>query len=64
MQMRAHSHLVTATQIFDVLSMSSGMGCIVNNVTVHTLRQKKHIVVVKCEQTLKLGKEIKPIVCL
>ena len=36
----AHSHLATTTQIFDVVTMSSGMGCIVTNVTVHTWRQK------------------------
>ena len=33
---RAHSHLTTAIQIFDVVSMSSEMGCIVTNVTVRT----------------------------
>ena len=33
---RARSHLATTTQIFDVVSMSSEMGCIVINVTVHT----------------------------
>ena len=34
--LRACSHLTTATQIFDVVSMSSEMGCIVTNVTVRT----------------------------
>ena len=33
---RARSHLATMTQIFDVVTMSSEMGCIVTNVTVHT----------------------------
>ena len=33
---RALSHLTTAIQIFDVVSMSSEMGCIVTNVTVRT----------------------------
>ena len=35
-RLRARSHLATATQIFDVVSMSSVMGYIVTNVTVHT----------------------------
>ena len=48
---RARSHLATATQIFDVVSISSEMDCIVTNVTVRTRRQKNHIVVVKCEWT-------------
>ena len=38
---RAHSHLATTTQIFDVVTMSSEMGCIVINVTVSTWRHKK-----------------------
>ena len=38
---RAHSHLPTTTQIFDVVPMSSEMGCIVINITVRTWRQKK-----------------------
>ena len=38
--LRARSHLATTTQIFDVVSMSSEMGCIVINETVHTWRQK------------------------
>ena len=57
-QFRAHSHLATTTQIFDVVTMSSEMGCIVFNVTIHTWQQKKkHIVVTKCERalTLQLG---------
>ena len=29
------SWLLTVTQIFDIVSMSSGMGCVVTNVTVH-----------------------------
>ena len=33
---RASLHLVTVTQIFDVVSTSSEMGCIVTNVTVRT----------------------------
>ena len=33
---RAHSHLATATQIFDDVSMPSEMGGIVTNVTVGT----------------------------
>ena len=36
LSLRARSHLATATQIFDVVSVSSEMGCIVTNVTVHT----------------------------
>ena len=39
-------------KVFDVVSMSSEMGCIVINVTVHTWRQKKHIVDVKYEWAL------------
>ena len=39
--LRARSHLTTVTQIFDVISMSSEMGCVITNVTVHTWRQKK-----------------------
>ena len=35
--------------------MSSEMGCIVINVTVRTCRQKKHIVVDKCERALISG---------
>ena len=50
--LRACSHLVTVTQIFDVVNMSSEMGCIVTNLTVRTWRQKKHFVVVKCKRTL------------
>ena len=34
--LRVRSHLATATQIFDVVSMSPEMGCIVTNVTVRT----------------------------
>ena len=41
LSVRAHSHLATATQIFDVVSKSSEMGCIVTNVTVRTWRQRK-----------------------
>ena len=37
---RAHSHLATTTQIFDAVTMLSGMGYIVTKVTVRTLRQK------------------------
>ena len=33
---KARSHLATMIQIFDVVTMSSEMGCIVTNVTVHT----------------------------
>ena len=40
-QLRAGSHLTTATQIFDVVVMSSAIGCIVTNVSVRTWRQKK-----------------------
>ena len=40
-EQRNHSHLATTTQIFDVVTMSSEMGCIVINVTVRTWRQKK-----------------------
>ena len=29
---KVRSHLATTTQIFDVVSMSSGMGCIVTNI--------------------------------
>ena len=39
---RARSHLATTTQIFDIGTMSSEMGCIVD--------RKKHIVVAKCER--------------
>ena len=41
---RAHSHFTTATQIFDVVTMSSEMGCIFTNVTARTWQQqqKKH----------------------
>ena len=39
--MRARPHLATAIQIFDVVSMSSEMGCIVTIVTVRKGRQKK-----------------------
>ena len=39
-------------QIFDVVTMSSEMGCIVINVAVRTRRQKKHIVVAKSKRTL------------
>ena len=39
-------------QFFDIVSMSSEMGYIVTNVTVRTGRQKKHIIVVKCERIL------------
>ena len=53
MTLRARSHLATATQIFYVVSISSEMDCTVTNVTVHTWWQKNHIVVVKCEWTLK-----------
>ena len=42
---RAHSHLATTTQIFDIVTMSSGMGCIVINVTVRIWQYKKHIIV-------------------
>ena len=35
-RVRACSHLVTAMQIFDVVSMSSEMDCIITNVTVRT----------------------------
>ena len=35
-EIRAHSHLMTVTQIFDVVSILSEMGYIVTNVTVHT----------------------------
>ena len=38
--LRTRSHL--ATLPFDVVSMSSEMGCIVTNVTVHTWPQKKN----------------------
>ena len=33
---RTHLHLVTATQIFDIVSLSSEMGYIVTNVTIRT----------------------------
>ena len=36
LQLRARSHLATATQVFDIISMLSEMGCIVTNVTVWT----------------------------
>ena len=36
-----------------IIIMSSEKGCILTNVTVRTLQQKKHIVVVKCGRTLK-----------
>ena len=48
-----HSHLTTTTQIFDVVPMSSEMGCIVTNVTVHTWRQKKAH---RCRQVRKRPK--------
>ena len=34
--LRARSHLATATQIFDVVSMSSDIGCMVTNLTIRT----------------------------
>ena len=43
--LRARSHLATVTKIFDVVSMSSEMVCIVTTVT-------KPMLVVKCEWTL------------
>ena len=55
--LRDRSPLATTIQFFDVVSMSSEMGCIVTNVTVHILRKKKHIFVAKCERTLN-GAEI------
>ena len=36
LMLRARSHLATVTQLIDVVSMSSEMGCIVTNVTVCT----------------------------
>ena len=33
---QGHLHMATVTQIFDVVIMSSDMGCIVTNVTVRT----------------------------
>ena len=50
---RARSHLATAMQIFDVVSMSWKMGCMVTNITIRTWRQKKDIVVVKYDRALK-----------
>ena len=50
---RARSHFATTTQIFDIVTMSSEMGCIVINITVCTWRQKKHIVVAMCERALR-----------
>ena len=41
MPLKGPSHLATVTQIFDVVTMSSEMGCIVINITVRTWRQKK-----------------------
>ena len=38
---RARSHLATTTQIFDIVTVSSEMGCIVINVTVRKWRWKK-----------------------
>ena len=57
---RAHSHMATMTQTFDVVSRSSEMDCIFINVTVHTWWQKKHIVVAKCEWALKDTEAISP----
>ena len=51
-QYKARSHLATATHIFDIVTISSEMGCMVTNVTVHTWRQKKDIIVARCEWAL------------
>ena len=48
--------MATATQIFDVASMSSEMGCIVTNVIIH-------ILVIKCERTLGVYLSCMKLVC-
>ena len=54
---RARSHLATMTQIFDVVTMSSDIGCVVINVTVRTcmMTEKSTMLSPSLNGPIKLG---------